>query len=80
VDLAFLPHVQGQPDELAVLRADVQPGKLLAGFGIAEISATLVADDAVRAADQVPPVGIQELRGPENGENSLGARREGGGR
>jgi len=49
---AFLPHVQGQPGPLAVVRLGLQPGQLPAAAGLAETGATLVPDDAAGKADQ----------------------------
>ncbi len=52
VDEALLPHVQGQPSPLAVVRLGVQPGQLPTAIGFAETDPTLDPDDAAGEADQ----------------------------
>ena len=52
MDEALLPHVQGQPDAVAVVCLGLQPGQLPASAGPSSCREALVADDATGEARQ----------------------------
>ena len=56
-----MPHVQGQPDTVAVVRLGLQPVELLATAGLAPRSEALVAANAARQTRQDRSQGDAEL-------------------